>query len=109
MIEDILHQLFGNAVQATPPGQPPPSVRVAIGEHLRIAVENYGDPIPDAIRHRMSSGERFTTKRFGSGSGLLLVHEYLRQVGGWLEVNSRDGKIEVAVLIPLAGNQISAD
>lgn len=100
-ISSILVQLVTNAFQATLPEAPSPMVHVSVKDKaLRLAVTNHGDEIPDEVRERMLQGDRFTTKTYGSGTGLVVVHEYLREVGGHLEVASAEGQNTVAALIP---------
>lgn len=87
----ILNELVTNAYKYAPEGNPG-AVRIRlerIDEDLLLLVSNPGGPLP----------EGFTPGR-GSGFGLLMITELVRQFQGSLDVRSSNGRVEFSVRIP---------
>lgn len=122
-LRQVTTQLVANARNFTALGTPDPLLRALIvdadpgittppmgehqanGKYFYLGVSNHGSEIPADVRERMLGATAFTTREMGSGLGLTVVKEYLREVGGWLAVESRDGKTEVGVYIPIDKNK----
>jgi signal transduction histidine kinase len=73
------------------------------GESLVIRVIDNGPGIPDPIRERIFD-PFFTTKPVGQGTGLGLdlVRRLVRRHEGTVDVDSRPGRTEFRVTLPLA-------
>ena len=84
-----------NAVQATSEhGRVVIETRTAVhdGEqYCEIAVTDSGAGIPDEIRHSIFD-PFFTTKDKGSGLGLAICHQVVLECGGFMSVESTEGK-----------------
>lgn len=111
-LEDILANLLSNAIKFTPPGG---DVYLTVdivakneeGQQLRVQVRDTGIGIPE-------DKLQFIFERFfqvddpnapveaGSGIGLTLVKEYVKLLGGTVEVQSRPGKgSEFSLYLPI--------
>lgn len=106
LVGKILEGLLTNAFQASPKDSIPIVVirceKNAGASHLYLGVVNEGAPIPDEVKAGMLSTDRFTSgKKYGTGIGLMVVKEYLKQTQGWMAVESRNGKNEVGAFISL--------
>jgi CheY-like chemotaxis protein len=85
----VLSNLLSNAVKFTTEGQ----VRLVVdlvGEQVRVAVEDTGPGIPEAVRPRLfqrfEQGDATATRRAGgTGLGLALSREFVGLMGGTLE------------------------
>jgi signal transduction histidine kinase len=88
----------GNAVQYTPPGGLVTVSLDRVDERARIIVSDTGPGIPTEdlthIFERFYRGEKSRTRSIGSGFGLGLSIAYwiVRNHGGSIDVNSREGQ-----------------
>ncbi len=66
---------------------------VTAGPYVRIDVRDNGKGMPPEVRERAAE-PFFTTKDIGQGSGmgLSMVHGFVRQSGGYLDIESAPGK-----------------
>lgn len=104
-LKQVLINLLDNAVDAAGPGgtvtvsldtAPPEDGR----EMAQIRVANTGGGITaEGMMHLFEPF--YTTKRHGSGMGLFLSERIVRQHGGRLEVESREGETAFTVLLPV--------
>jgi len=87
-IQQVVLNLLLNAVQASTSGG---SVLLDAfrlpGGHIRVAVTDQGPGIPPEIRDRIFE-PFFTTKQQGTGLGLAIVQNYVRQLGGFLQLET---------------------
>lgn len=97
----VITNLITNAIQAMPDGgtvtlsahtehvPEPPDARAAPGEFHCIVVEDDGPGIPEQALDRIFK-PFFTTKREGEGTGLGLsvCQEIVKEHGGWIQVES---------------------
>jgi len=100
-VRQVLINLALNALQAaTERGDV--SCRVEIGNSLlRIAVENDGSEIEAEHMHRLFEPFIHFNKE-GSGLGLWVTYQIVKQLNGRIDVWSQDGKTRFTVLLPLA-------
>jgi len=79
---------------------------VAAHSQVMIAVSDTGSGIPADIVERVFE-PFFTTKRSGSGLGLAMVRDFVRQAGGEVEIASRAGAgTTVRLTLPRAQTQL---
>jgi len=103
----VLLNLLLNALQASAANQ---IVEVTTSEELRegdyfcrISVSDNGPGIPDEIRDAIFD-PFFTTKDKGSGLGLAICHQIVVESGGFMVVDSAEGRgSSFVVFLPLAG------
>lgn len=100
-IKQVLLNLLRNAIESSPKGG---TIRVESGatrEWVTVAVNNQGWPIP---KRRLDSlfVPFATSKRSGSGLGLLIVHRLVGEHGGRIEVTSdKETGTTFTVMLPL--------
>ena len=115
-IQQVLTNLFVNAIQAMPDGgevsirmdrqhrRPPPDVGGEAADYLCVHVDDTGKGIePEILEHIFEPF--FTTKDVGEGTGLGLSVSYgiVQDHGGFIEVESRAGQgSRFAVYLPAA-------
>jgi two-component system, NtrC family, sensor histidine kinase PilS len=87
-LQQVIWNLLNNAVEAMSPlegqGEPAGAVRVELGWEealLRIAVEDDGEGIPEALREQLFE-PFFTTKAKGTGLGLAIIARLIEDHGG---------------------------
>lgn len=104
-VMQVITNLITNAIQAMPDGgtvtlsahieqvSEPPDARAAPGEFVCVVVEDDGPGIPAQALDRIFK-PFFTTKREGEGTGLGLsvCQEIVKEHGGWIQVESEPGK-----------------
>ena len=106
----VLSNLLGNALQASPEGTPV-RVRLAAMEpnFQRVEVHNGGTPIPAALRPRLFAPFHHVpaepgqprVKHQGLGLGLYIVSQIVTAHGGWVDVaSSADAGTLFAVTLP---------
>ena len=117
-LHQVVANLLANARTHTPPGT---QVRAAVavdGTHARVTVSDTGPGIPDEIQHRVF--ERFTRAEASrvrtpgaetgrsTGLGLAIVAAVVEAHHGAVAVESRPGRTEFVVSLPLAALDASA-
>ena len=109
-LEEVLHNLLGNAVKYSPKGG---AVRVQVARQdgeavLEVADEGIGIPA-EAQAHLFEPFYRAGNVGLtasGFGLGLYIVHEIVERHGGRMEVESAEGRGTVfRVVLPLHGEQ----
>jgi two-component system sensor histidine kinase MtrB len=109
----IVANLVGNALRH---GGPPVTVTADLqpgGQHLVVAVRDYGPGLPPAaIPHmfdRFYKADTARTRSEGSGLGLAIAWENARLHGGHIEAgNHPDGGALFTVVLPLGRNALAA-
>lgn len=82
-------------------------VKERISLPLEIIIEDNGPGVPqDVLPHIFDPF--ITTKTHGSGLGLALVAKIIRDHGGVIDVDSRRGKTQFRILLPVAGSDVMA-
>lgn len=102
-LERIIGHLVQNAIEATPRDG---TIRVRArreSDRARVEVEDTGT----GMARRFVEGRLFkpftTTKPHGMGIGVFESHEYLREIGGGLEVTSAEGRgTTFTISLPIA-------
>jgi nitrogen fixation/metabolism regulation signal transduction histidine kinase len=92
-IKRLLNNLLKNALEATPPNK---RCEVRIGTRLQndravLEIADNGPGLAPAARQHLFE-PNFTTKREGSGLGLVMVKRIVEEHGGSIEVESEAGK-----------------
>nr|BDT34027.1 ATP-binding protein [Myxococcus sp. MH1] len=109
LLRKVLINLVQNAVEAMPRGREgrvEVSAEMATGRAFHIRVADNGDGIPASVLERIFE-PLFTTKEHGTGLGLTVVSSTLRQHGGTLRVESREGEGSVFT-VSLPGTQAAS-
>jgi signal transduction histidine kinase len=110
-LEHVIGHLIQNAIDAGVPGE---RVRVAIGVEGGFAVVTVSDRgvgmTPEFVRQRLFKPFQ-TTKQSGMGIGVYESAQYVSQLGGDIEIDSRAGEgTSVRVRLPRAeGPEIAPD
>ena len=106
-LQQVMVNLLGNARTHTPPGT---LVETAVTPDGVISVTDNGPGIhPDVLPHvferftRADEARRHTTTR-STGLGLAIVKAQVESFGGQVRVDSRPGRTQFAIRLPLAGN-----
>jgi len=105
LIRRVLANLVENAVQAATAAGKSPSVRLSVAVNAPegvawLTVDDNGPGIPEDIRPHLF--EPFvTSKSTGSGLGLSLVAKIVGDHGGLIEVDSRPGRTEFRLHLPV--------
>jgi signal transduction histidine kinase len=96
LTESVLGNLVSNALKFSPPGA---EIDLRIEERpdsVVIAVEDRGPGLPAEVREALATG-RSSVSRLGTageqghGHGLMLAQDYVREMGGSLELAEREG------------------
>jgi hypothetical protein len=93
-VSQMMSNLVGNAVQHGPPDEPVEVLVEGMGDRVRFAVTNGGEPIPPGLMSRLfqpyvrAEGSRPSP---GLGLGLYIAAEIARSHGGSLEAVSSAG------------------
>lgn len=102
-LQGALINLLENAVQASQPGSRVVFTVVTGGAFVAFKVEDRGAGIGDADRERLFE-PFYTTRSEGSGLGLAIVKQTADAHGGWVEVDSEQGRGSLFTLfMPAAG------
>jgi signal transduction histidine kinase len=95
LLKQAVLNLLKNSVEAfSGQGHPNPSILVkawAEGDSLRLKVEDNGPGMDEATVQRIFD-PFFTTKELGTGLGLTLVQQIVREHGGEISCSSRKGQ-----------------
>ncbi|MBB5017320.1 putative PEP-CTERM system histidine kinase [Chitinivorax tropicus] len=102
-LQRVVGHLVQNAVEATPPTGEVSVCLDQLGNHARIEVSDTGKGMSSQfIRERLFRPFE-TTKSMGMGIGTYESREYIRQLGGNIDVRSEEGKgTTFVVTLPLA-------
>jgi signal transduction histidine kinase len=114
-IRQVVWNLIRNAVDASTEADAGPAFRkeVVLTAHraegtVEIRVTDRGEGIPEATLRKIPS-LFFTTKKGGSGLGLMVASRIVREHGGTLSISSREGEgTSVSVRLPERAQEESA-
>lgn len=100
-LEQVLLNLMINAIEASPDGGTV-TLSAAAGENrIAIGVRDHGTGVAPADIDRLFD-PFFTTKEHGTGLGLPVAHQILRQMGGALLAETNDGRgMTFSVILPV--------
>lgn len=92
-LKQVFVNLFLNAIQAMPDGGYLKISAKPVDKYVRIDVEDSGIGMPPEVMERIFD-PFFSTKPVGKGTGLGLsiVYGIIKKHGGYIEVNSKQGK-----------------
>ncbi|QJA06537.1 HAMP domain-containing protein [Thermosulfurimonas marina] len=100
-LKQILLNLVLNALEAMPEGGELHLAATLQDGHLRLAVRDTGPGIPEEVRQRIFE-PFFTTKPEGTGLGLAITYNLVQNLGGEIEIRSREGEgTEVEISLPI--------
>lgn len=101
--------LLRNAMQAMPGGGQVSIMSKSAGEFVELRFNDNGHGIPEEVRDRIFS-PFFTTRPAGSGLGLTIVSQIVREHGGEIDVQSDVGVgTTFTVRLPLRGGEAHDD
>lgn len=104
-IEQALHNILRNAIEAMPEGGVLTVATAAHGGWAEVTIEDTGPGIPDHDRERIFQ-TFFTTKTRGTGLGLTIVKRVLEKHGGDIKIDRPDkGGTRVVVRLPAQGKE----
>ncbi len=102
-MQQILHNLLGNAIKHTPPGGNVQLLAQKLDEYLQITVQDSGEGIPakdvPRIFERFYQVTENKTTVGGTGIGLALVKELVQLMQGTITVDSTLGKGTTFILL----------
>jgi two-component system, sporulation sensor kinase E len=100
-MKQAFYNLIRNACQAMPEGGTLSIVSTATDHEVRLIFSDTGRGISAANMSNMFQ-PFFTTRKTGTGLGLLIVRRIIREHGGEIELESREGEgTKVTVYLPL--------
>ena len=108
-LRQVFSNLLSNAIDASPAGS---QVKVRIkdtGENIQVAVADRGNGIPEAARSQIFEPFFTTKKNVGTGLGLWISREIVRNHGGTIRFRSRVGGVRsgTVFLVTLGKKQVS--
>lgn len=105
-LNQIWANLIDNALDAVPPSGTVAVTATADGQTIVVRVIDDGPGIPAEVRGRIFD-PFFTTKKIGEGTGLGLdiVKRIVQKHRGTIAVESRPGRTQFVVALPLAATQ----
>lgn len=93
-IQQVVFNLLSNALKHTPPDGSISLSAAIVGDDLQITVSDSGPGIPAEVKAGIF--ERFIAKgrgdKRGAGLGLALVNRFVELHGGWVEIDSAEGR-----------------
>jgi len=99
-LEQVLLNLMLNAIEASPDGGTVTLAASAAGGHVSINVIDRGHGVAPAHVDRLFD-PFFTTKEHGTGLGLPVAHQIMRQMGGSLQARGNTDKgMTFSVILP---------
>jgi putative PEP-CTERM system histidine kinase len=103
-LERVVRNLIANAQDATRDGSPVVVRGESLGDNARLEILDRGVGMsPEFLRDRLFRPFS-TTKPNGMGIGAYESHQYVRELGGRIDVESREGEgTQVVVTLPVPG------
>lgn len=99
----IIEEIIENAAKFSGKGTPISVIAGLIDDHYRIAVSNLGREMTPEQIQRIGAFMQFDRNRYeqqGTGLGLIIVKRLIELHGGYLSIESKEGKTEISVTIP---------
>lgn len=107
-----LINVVANALQAMKAGENEQELEIwtrRLADRCEIVIRDTGGGIPEEIRERIFE-PMFSTKPFGVGLGVPIIHNIMDDHGGGVDFQSEPGKgTTVTLWLPLANSDIPAD
>jgi two-component system, sporulation sensor kinase E len=105
-MKQALHNLIRNSVQAMPDGGALTINCSYNDSEVRLSIRDTGRGISSESMSNVFQ-PFFTTRKTGSGLGLLIVRRIVREHGGELEIESKEGAgTEVTMMLPLVEKRV---
>lgn len=102
MIERVLTNLLGNAIQHNPRGTHINLRLRSVGDHVEIEVTDNGPPIPDTVRSTLFTHAPQHPGYRSGGLGLIVVHRLLLLQGQAIQSVEQDGETIFQFHLPAA-------
>jgi signal transduction histidine kinase len=107
-----LINVVANALQAMEAGKNEQVLEIStrrLADRCEIVIKDSGGGIPEEIRERIFE-PMFSTKTFGVGLGVPIIHNIMTDHGGGVDFQSELGKgTTVTLWLPLANSAVPAD
>ncbi|MEA3276508.1 MAG: ATP-binding protein [Pseudomonadota bacterium] len=108
LVRQVAINLLLNAVQSAPRGGRVAAVFRPERDELSIRVNNDGEAMDrETLDHLFEP--YYTNRNEGSGLGLWVTYQIVRQLGGGIQTASRDGDTWFVVTLPLSSQEIRRD
>src|SRR5262249_27501041 len=98
VVQEALTNVWRHSGSATARIQLAPQASTA-GHQVTLSIEDFGKGIPSNVH--FSNVSRTTKNHVPGGVGLASIRERLRQIGGFLEVDSVPGKTVIRAIVKL--------
>lgn len=99
-LEQVLLNLMINAIEASPDGETVTLLAESGNEQVAVRIIDHGDGVPPSDVDRLFD-PFFTTKEHGTGLGLPVAHQIMRQMGGSLLAQRNSGQgMTFSVILP---------
>jgi signal transduction histidine kinase len=102
-LQQVVHHLVHNAVEAVPPGGHVVVTVEGDADRVQLAVADDGPGIPVEVQRRIYE-PFFTTKETGTGLGLSVVHGMVALHGGTIALDSSSRGTRFDVILPRHGD-----
>lgn len=105
-MKQAFYNLIRNAIQAMPDGGPLTIACVFNDFEVRVSVMDHGKGISAENMGNLFQ-PFFTTRKTGTGLGLLIVRRIIREHGGEIDISSRIGQgTTVSIILPLVQKKV---
>ena len=108
LVRQVVINLLLNAVQSAPRGGRVAAIFGPARDELSIMVNNEGDAMDRKTLDHLFE-PYYTSRNEGSGLGLWVTYQIVRQLGGEIQAVSRDGDTCFVVTFPLTGQEDRRD
>src|SRR5205823_4631009 len=104
LLEQVLANLFSNALRYSPAGRPPELHAFLDGSAVRLEVADHGPGVPDELKERIFEPfERVGDRHPGVGLGLAVARGFAEAMGGRIGAfDTPGGGLTVRVTLPAA-------
>jgi two-component system sensor histidine kinase KdpD len=107
LLERVLANLFSNALNHSPPSQPPALRAYRLGDTVVLEVVDHGPGVPDQLKRRIFEPfQRFDGGKAGVGLGLAVAKGFTEAMGGSITAaDTPGGGLTVRLTLPMANRK----